>query len=406
MKIETLFMDNHLKPCEETDYIIETTGLVPEYIADSRVVYDHVNSSNDPVAKGKQTLYITENHGAVVKKCPGTSHYTCCDYTILHTGTFCTMDCSYCILQAYFHPPVLQYFAGQEKIFSALDELFAQNRRFRVGTGEFTDSLIWEKISNQPAKLVKKFAQQRRPVQNTSIHKSSILELKTKTVNIESLRNIDHNRKTVVAWSLNTPAIIKSEERGTASLNSRLKAAKKCEQWGYRLAFHFDPLVIYDGCEAAYKEVIKSIFTGVPASNIASEDGFNGSSTGVTSGVVERGDGFAENGSTGIMPESIVWISLGTFRFMPSLKQIIEARFPHSKIPYGEFITGLDNKMRYFKPLRIALYQKIVSFIREYAPDVLIYFCMEDQDVWEKSLGFFPKRVGELGEMLDQTLVD
>jgi len=369
MKIETLFVDMHLKANSETEQIIENTGLEPEYITESRVVYDHVNGADDPVTKGKQTLYITENHGAVVKKCPGTSHYTCCDYTILHTGTFCTMDCSYCILQAYFHPPVLQYFVGQEKIFTALDALFEQNKTFRVGTGEFTDSLIWAKIIDQPSTLVKKFAQQKR-----SSEKPSILELKTKTVNIESLKSIDHNRKTVIAWSLNTPAIIKSEERDTASLKARLDAAKRCEQWGYRLAFHFDPLVIYKGCESDYRDVIRSIFAA-PSS-----------------------------GGANISPESIVWISLGTFRFMPPLKQIIEKRFPNSKIPYGEFIAGLDNKMRYFKPMRIALYQKIVSFIREYAPQVLIYFCMEDQDVWEKSLGCFPEREGKLGEMLDRSV--
>ncbi len=365
MKIDTLFMDSHLKPCGEIERIIAATGLNPQFVTGSRVVYEHVNSSDDPVTKGKQTLYITENHGAVIKKCPGTSYYTCCDYTILHTGTFCTMDCSYCILQAYFHPPVLQYFAGQDKIDSALDDIFKQNKTYRIGTGEFTDSLIWEKLSGQPEKLVKKFAGQKR----------SILELKTKTVNIESLKNIDHNRKTVVAWSLNTPSIIKSEEKGTASLNARLKAAKQCEHWGYRLAFHFDPLVIYDGCEEDYREVIKSIFTT------------------------------NSDGSSGINPESIVWISIGTFRFMPQLKPIIESRFPKSIIPYGEFITGLDNKMRYFKPLRIALYQKIASFIREYAPNVLIYFCMEDEEVWLKTLGFFPKREGELGELLDKSVI-
>ncbi|MBF0228880.1 MAG: DNA photolyase [Desulfamplus sp.] len=368
MKIETLFMDSHLKLSEESCYIVDKIGVQPEYVTDSRIVYEHINSAEDPILKGKQTLYITENHGAIIKKCPGTSYYTCCDYTILHTGTFCTMDCSYCILQAYFHPPVLQYFVGQDKIFSALDALFAQNKSFRVGTGEFTDSLIWEQISSLPANLVKKFAEQKMFKQDKSIQNFSVLELKTKTVNIDSLKNIDHNRKTIVAWSLNTPAIIKSEERNTASLNARLKAAKKCEQWGYRLAFHFDPLVIYDGCESDYKDVIKSLF---------------------------------EN----ISPDNIAWISIGTFRFMPSLKQIIEKRFPDSKIPYGEFITGLDNKMRYFKPLRIALYQKLVSFIHEYTSNVLIYFCMEDEEVWEKTLGYFPKMEGELGKMLDQTLL-
>lgn len=352
-------MDGKIKQCPETDLVIEKSGLVPDIINNPKVVFDYINDSDDPVLKGKKTLYITENHGAVVKKCPGTSYYTCCDYTILHTGTFCTMDCSYCILQAYFHPPVLQYFVGKEKIARELDLIFARDEIFRIGTGEFTDSLIWETLSDMPQFLVKKFGNQ----------DNSILELKTKTVNIQSLEKIDHNNKTVIAWSMNTPRVISSEERGTATLSARLKAAQKCESWGYKLAFHFDPMVIYRGCEAEYRAVVEEIFLHVK-------------------------------------PESILWISIGTFRFIPALKQIVEQRFPESTIAYGEFITGLDNKMRYFKPLRIALYKTIIQAIRQKAPDLLIYFCMEDQEVWEESLGFFPGEEKALKRILDKSAVE
>ncbi len=359
MKINRLFIDSHLLKCREAEILIKRTGVEPESVTDSKEVFNYINSSKDPVLRGKQTLYITENQGSVIRKCPGTSYYTCCDYTILHTGTFCTMDCSYCILQAYFHPPVLQYFVGRGKISDELDKLFSMNKIFRIGTGEFTDSLIWEKITDLPKFLVEKFADQT----------NSILELKTKTVNIDSLKTISHNNKTVIAWSLNTPSIIKSEERNTAPLDARFEAAAKCESWGYRLAFHFDPIVIYDGCAKEYKYVIKKLFSHVST-------------------------------------DSILWISIGTFRFMPALKQTIEKRFSHSSIPYGEFILGLDNKMRYFKPLRIDIYKKIISYIREYAPDVQVYFCMEDQEVWEKTLGFFPGKEGELGSLLDKSAVE
>ncbi len=106
---------------------------------------------------------------------------------------------------------------------------------------------------------------------------------------------------------------------------------------------------------------------------------------------------------TYITPENIVWISLGTFRFMPDLKSIIENRFAHSKTVYGEFIKGIDGKMRYFKPLRIRFYQKIVSYIREFAPDVTLYFCMGDDEVWTKSLGFLPAEKGGLPQILDDS---
>jgi len=259
-------------------------------------------------------------------------------------------------MQSYFHPPVLQYFVNRNELEIELNNLFAKKNMCRIGTGEFTDSMIWEMWTDLSGFLVPKFSRQ----------SCAVLELKTKTTAIEKLKSLRHNRKTIVSWSLNTTKVIENEELRTTSLAARLRAAAKCEEWGYPLAFHFDPMIIYDGCEEDYRKVIEQLFSHVSSKNI-------------------------------------VWISLGTFRFMPSLKAIIQKRFPDSKIIYGEFITGLDGKMRYFKPLRIKLYQKIVSCIRSIAPDVLIYFCMEDDEVWKKSLGFIPSERGGLPKMLDES---
>jgi spore photoproduct lyase len=60
--------------------------------------------------------------------------------------------------------------------------------------------------------------------------------------------------------------------------------------------------------------------------------------------------------------------------------------------------------MRYFKPLRIALYEKMVQWIREAAPQVTVYFCMEDEEVWETATGFVPDPEGGLGRMLDESV--
>jgi spore photoproduct lyase len=321
-------------------------------------VHETLSHQHDPVAQGKRMLFLTQNRGPFLRKCPGTKSYICCGYQILHIGTYCTMDCAYCILQAYFHPPVLQYFMNHEGLFKELDALFAlKNPPFhRLGTGEFTDSLIWEPWTALSRALVPRFARQDRVV----------LELKTKTCAIENLKGLAHNKKTIVAWSLNPPAVVRTEERNTASVRARLRAAAQCEAWGYPLAFHFDPLILYDGWEKDYKRLVGELFKTVSARNV-------------------------------------VWISLGSFRFMPSLKPIIQKRFPKSKIVYGEFVPGLDGKMRYFKPLRIDLYRKMVAWIKAVAPDVLIYFCMEDEEVWRSALGFVPETCGGLPKMLDES---
>jgi spore photoproduct lyase len=238
-----------------------------------------------------------------------------------------------------------------------LDDALAQAKTMRIGTGEFTDSLIWEAYSDLTTRLVSTFACQKR----------SILELKTKTTRIDFLEGISHKRKTILAWSLNTPHVIATQERRTSSLKERLKAAVKCQTWGYPLAFHFDPIILYPGCEADYRKVVELLFQHVSEQNI-------------------------------------VWISLGTLRFMPALKPIIQQRFPESNIVYNEFITGLDNKMRYFKPLRIHIYQLMVQWIREFAPHTTVYLCMEDDSVWRQGLGFSPQSKGGLPAMLDECI--
>lgn len=353
-----LYIDQQIADLPLTEAIMSRFKCPSLIVQNVKQVYSSIAQADDPVQKGKEILFLTQNRGAFVKGCPGTSYYTCCGYKILHIGTFCNMDCSYCILQSYFHPPVLQYFVNQENLFLELDELFAGKKINRIGTGEFTDSMIWEPWTGLSGLLVPKFSSQ----------SNTVLELKTKTTAINGLKKLQHNRKTIVSWSLNTNKVIHDEERHTASLSARLKAAEKCESWGYPVAFHFDPMVIYNGCEADYQQVVEQIFSHVSA-------------------------------------ENIVWISLGTFRYMPSLKTIIQKRFTDSKIIYGEFISGMDGKMRYFKPLRINLYSKILSWIREYSPDVMVYFCMEDEEVWSKTFGFIPSDRGGLPKMLDKSAV-
>lgn len=359
VNITRLLIDQDVADLPVTRAVRACLDAPAQVIADPAEAYEWVRRSPHPVSAGKTLLWLTRNKGTFVRPCPGTSYYTCCNYTILHVGTFCTMDCSYCILQSYFHPPLLRYFVNHEDLHRALSETFASGRLLRVGTGEFTDSLIWERVYPRAARdLMERFATQDR----------AVLELKTKTVNVDHLLDVDHRRKTIFAWSLNTEHIVSTNERATAGLEERLKAAARCVAAGFPVAFHFDPMVIYPGCEEDYEEVIARLFAAVA-------------------------------------PEHIVWISIGAFRFMPELKALIQERFPRSTIIYGEFIKGMDGKMRYFKPLRIRFYRRIIRRLRSLAPDVTAYFCMEDDEVWQKTFGFTPGEKGGLPGMLDKSAV-
>jgi spore photoproduct lyase len=304
---------------------------------------------------GKQHLLLATNRGCFFKPCPGTKEYRCCDYHVLNTGMGCPMDCVYCILQAYLNKPWLTFFVNTDDLFAELDLAFQRTSQFwRIGTGEFTDSLAIDHLTGLSTQLVRYMRDKTR----------GVLELKTKSVAINHLADLDHNGRTVIAWSLNAPAIMAREEIRTASLDERLAAAGQVAAQGYKLAFHFDPIIFHEGWQAGYSATIKKLFASVPA-------------------------------------EKIAWISLGALRFLPQLKAIALTRFPGSTFFHEEFILGLDNKYRYFRSLRVEMYRHLLTEIRALAsPHTCLYFCMESDEIWQEC-GFAPGTSQSLPDDLD-----
>lgn len=306
-------------------------------------------------------LEIVRFQGSFIKPCPGTRFYTCCAYQILHLGLHCCLGCSYCILQAYFPGTNMRLFANLDDMWGQLEEFLrsAPKRVHRIGTGEFTDSLLLDPLTHMSEELVPFFGGQ----------SNALLELKTKTANVDLLQHLNHRRRTVVAWSLNTPAIVAREEPGAATLEERLQAARRCQQWGYRLAFHFDPLIYHRNWRHGYARVVERLLASVDPGNIA-------------------------------------WISLGTLRFMPSLKGIIKERHPQSAVLSEEFVPGLDGKLRYFRDLRVEMYRHLCKLLKGAYRGLCVYLCMESDDIWRQALGFSPGEHGGLPAMLDRRVLE
>ena len=329
-------------------------GIPLEYIDDSRLVIDEILSKSDPISEGKKHLLITRYKGQLLKPCPGTPNAICCHYQILNPIVGCPLDCTYCALQMYFNNPLITMYANINDLMREMDERFQKKFGWllRIGTGELTDSLELDHITEMSRILIPYFAEK----------DGALFELKTKSNQISYLLDLNHGGKTVIAWSLNPQCIIEKEEKNCASLSERLEAAIQCQEAGYKLAFHFDPLIYYSEWEQGYRGVIEELFEHINSKNI-------------------------------------VWISLGTFRYPPSLKPIIRKRFPQTKLLFEEFIPGQDGKMRYLKPIRVEMYSKVLSQIRSRDQDVFVYLCMESTDVWQKVFGWTPRTTAVLARM-------
>jgi spore photoproduct lyase len=304
----------------------------------------------------KSTLRLTAHKGAFLKPCPGTKGYICCGYQILHIGTNCPLNCSYCILQGYFTESSIRIFVNLERELACIGRTIDNRpeKIFRIGTGEFTDSLSLDPVAGWSDLLLPFF----------SIRKNTVLEMKTKTNHIGGLLSSRHRDGIIVSWSLNSPYISSKEEKGAPSIRKRLEAAKRCQDEGYILGFHFDPLIAHPKWKEGYMRVVEML------------------------------DRY-------IAPERVIWISLGCLRYMPALKDIVRRRHPGTHILDGEFIRGLDKKMRYFKPIRLELYSFMADILAQWHKDRAFYLCMETDEIWSKSLGWSPGDTEGLSRYLD-----
>ncbi len=324
-----------------------------------RARFDIVDRVPETGVRDPNVLEVVAFRGRFLKPCPGTHHYQCCGYHILHFGMQCPLDCTYCILQTYLNQPNLRLFGNTGELFEELSsELRADPARlFRIGTGEFTDSLLLDPWTGFSGMLVPFLAGL----------PNGVLELKTKTDFVQNLRGLDHGGHAIVGWSLNAEAVRNREEPLSATLKERFAAARMCSEWGYRLAFHFDPMIDYPEWRQGYGETLDRLFDNVE-------------------------------------PGRIVWISLGAFRFMPELKTIMKDRHAKSRILSGEFVRGLDGKMRYFRDIRVEFYSFMVERIRRADPNLCVYLCMEGRDIWREAFGFAPEEKGGLPAMLDSAV--
>ncbi len=326
--------------------------------------FDGPPEAEKAAACGGHALYLKHYKGAFLRFCPGTRVYNCCGYRILHIGENCPVGCSYCILQAYFQDQVLKVWANQEDLFKELDAAFRANPalRYRVGTGEFTDSLALERLTGYSTDLVGFLTD----------YPNVRLELKSKVVDLSWLDAARNPELVLPAWSLNAPAMTRKEEGLASSLEERLSAAKECAALGFKVCLHFDPILHYPGWDNptdGYPAIVDMIFDY-------------------------------------LRPEDIAYMSLGSFRFMPDLKAAIERSRTSGRGPsylYNEFINGMDNKQRLLRPLRVAQYRQIVHALRRHGFDPhgnQLYFCMESDEVWKAVLDRTPGGTGGLTEQL------
>lgn len=312
--------------------------------------YQIVGAPTDipPNDQHQNTLFITSYRGQTVHKCPGSRGHLCCNYLTIDLYLGCSIGCTYCIMKSYLNFSPLTVYADPTPSIQRIQALAHQypHRILRVGTGETGDSLLLDPLFGLSSQLIEGLAD----LPNV------YLELKTKTTHADHLLDIPVKGNTIIAFSLNAKEIQEGEEGTSASIEERIIAAVKAAEAGYGLAFHFDPIFRFSNWRESYSYTI-DLLKQVPSHRIR-------------------------------------WISLGTLRFTPALRDRMEDR-PHL---FEEFVPCRDGKYRYLQPIRIQMYRWFLGQLSTFT-DAPIYLCMESADVWKAVYGDIPMKIDALGDI-------
>ena len=298
-------------------------------------------SKDKPIQPGIKIEPVAITKGKLgLGHCPVASPKTlCCNLMTLDAVDNCGYGCSYCSIQSFFDGKQISFDQNFAEKLARLE--LDPDKTYHIGTGQSSDSLMWGNSHGILDNLLQ-FARS---------HPNVILEFKTKSANVSHLLKQDLPRNILFTWSLSTPDIILHEERGTASLEKRINAARSLADHGALVGFHFHPMVHYDNWRKDYTGVIHKLV-----------DTFN--------------------------PSEVALVSLGTLTFIKPVIKEIRNRGIQTQILKMSF-TEADGKLSYPDEIKQDMFKHAYqSFNSQWQQQVFFYLCMENQRHWEPVFGF------------------
>jgi len=291
--------------------------------------------------RNKTTIEEKDSGPQIIGDCPVASDDTvCCNLRTLDVVQSCGFDCSYCSIQSFYSDNKVFLESDLQAKLEEISHELDPNKIHHIGTGQSSDSLMWGNTHGLMDQL-NQFARNNDNV---------VLELKTKSKNIDYLLNNPISSNIITSWSLNTSKVIQHEEHLTATLDERINSAKQVAAKGSLIAFHFHPIVYYQNWEEEYVEIFKRLLNE-------------------------------------FHPKQIAFISFGTLTFTKSVIGQIRKRSIYSKILQMNF-EDAAGKLSYPPALKEKLFQVAYQTFRPWHSQVFFYLCMEDSKFWHSTFKY------------------
>jgi len=183
------------------------------------------------------------------------------NYYFSHTLN-CIYDCRYCFLQGMFesahHVLFVNYERFQEEIASKIEA--ASGEAVYFFSGYDCDSLALDGVTRFTDSFLPFFAQ----------FPNAWLELRTKSVQIQTLLKREPISNCIVAFSFTPQEIQAALEHKTPAVQHRIRAMESLQNRGWKLGLRFDPLIYHVDYLNQYRRLFEEVFRCVRATSLHS----------------------------------------------------------------------------------------------------------------------------------------
>jgi len=290
---------------------------------------------------GKQTLVFGELKTAV--RFSREEGNTCPNYWHFSPYGFCPYGCKYCYLagtQGVKFSPTVKIYVNLPEMLSEIDRI-----TWRLGKptafylGKLQDPLAFDPLTAYSTVAVPFFAE----------HPFARMTLLTKSINVERLIGLDHQRHTILSWSVNPPEVCKIFEENVPSMEKRMEAIRRVASAGYPVRAVMMPIIPVEGWKDIYTAFTKRLIEDVP---------------------IQR-------------------LTLGGVCIYREARKLMERKMGlnnaiSSHIEDIPQRTG-DGRARYSQALRREAYSLIIEIVRRLRPELELALCLEEHELWQKT---------------------
>ncbi|ACB85906.1 spore photoproduct lyase [Natranaerobius thermophilus] len=241
--------------------------------------------------EAKRTLVVGVRKSKDFQTCKPSAHYQ------LPLSTSCPGLCKYCYLNTTLgKKPYLRVYVN-------IDDILAKAKNY-IDKGAPEETVFEGAATSDPLPVEGLTGNLRKSIEFFAREDLGRFRFVTKFTNVDSLLDLEHNKKTRIRFSLNTDRVIKEYEQGTPGLYQRIEAAGKVYRAGYPIGFIIAPIMLTPGYRKEYRHLLENLREELLKS--------------------------------GLDAQSEIPFELITHRFTARAKQNIEEIFPHHGLPMDE----------------------------------------------------------------------